>query len=93
MSDTIYAQHPDPQKQGVNISKEKYDQIHKAIVVALTQQEKMSFKELSLAVKSALTGVFKGSIAWYVTVVKLDMESRGEILCDRSKSPHLIWLA
>ena len=92
MPDTFYAQNPDPGKQGVNISKAKYDQMHEAIVAALMQQESMTFKELTLAVKSELAGVFEGSIEWYVTVVKLDMESRGEIICDRGKSPHKISL-
>ena len=93
MSDTFFAQHPDPGKHGVNISKEKYDQVHDVIVAALVQQDTMTLKELTQAAKSELAGVFEGSIGWYVTVVKLDMESRGEILCDRSKSPHLIQLS
>ncbi|CAN0523260.1 unnamed protein product [Laminaria digitata] len=89
----IYAQHPDPEKQGTNIDKEKYDQMHEAIVVAFMQQENMVFKDLVLAVKSQLAGEFKGSIEWYVTVVKLDMEAKGEMRCDRSKSPNLLSLS
>ena len=91
--ETYYAQNPDPDKQGTKINKAKYDQIHQAITVALLQQSVMSLKELTLAVQSQLEGVFEGSIPWYVTTVKLDMESRGELVCDRKKSPVAHYLA
>ena len=94
MSDeTYYAQNPDPEKQGTKISKAKYDQIHEAIVGALLAQSVMSLKEMTLAVQSQLDGIFDGSIPWYVTTVKLDMESRGELICDRKKSPVAHYLA
>jgi len=37
------------------------------------------FKELSPAVEEVLGQAFEGSIPWYVTTVKLDLEARGLI--------------
>ena len=93
MSEKIYAQHPDPSKQGVHIEKAKYDQIHGAIINAFARQPVYALQELMLAVKQDLNGRFEGSIGWYVTTVKLDMESRGELVCDRKKSPHAHYLS
>ncbi len=31
-----------------------------------------------------------GSIPWYVTTVKLDLEARGELVCDRQCSPQTL---
>ncbi len=83
-----HAKHPDPAKKGTNIDEAKYHQIHDAIIGALLQQPGMSLGEMTLAVKSQLDGVFDGSFEWYITTVKLDMEARGELVCDRKKSPH-----
>ena len=38
-------------------------------------------------------GKFKGSIGWYYTTVKLDLEARGIIIVDRTKSPQLMCLS
>lgn len=92
MSDTYYAQHPDPDKKGTNINRAKYEQIHFAILSAFGRQPVYGLQELSLAVKDILGNSFDGSIMWYVTTVKLDMESRGELECDRSQSPHALRL-
>jgi len=31
-----------------------------------------------------------GSVSWYVTHVKLDLEARGELICDRQSSPQML---
>ncbi len=36
-----------------------------------------------MVVEQKLRGRFGGSIPWYYTAVKLDLETRGEILCTR----------
>ena len=92
MSDTINTQHPDPSKQGVNISKAKYDVIHDEIIGFLGAAGSSSLQEITRAVADRIGDSFEGSIGWYVTTVKLDMESRGELVCDRSKSPHAHYL-
>lgn len=93
MSETILTQHPDPGKQGVNISKEKYEVISGAIHAYLNDVESASLKAITSAVKEQVGHTFEGSVGWYVTTVKLDLESRGALVCDRSKSPHAHYLA
>ena len=88
MSETIQTHHPDPTKQGVNISVKKYELIYDAINEYLNESGTASLKAITTAVKEKVGDSFDGSVGWYVTTVKLDMESRGELVCDRTKSPH-----
>lgn len=91
MKDTIRTLHPQ-KKQGVNISREKYDTIHKAILAALRQNKEMPFMQLARAVEKEVWGRFEGSVTWYVTTVKLDMEARGEIQRVPKSRPQLVRL-
>ena len=75
----INAQHPDPNKQGVRISKSKYDLIKDNILKVFRSNSELTYSELAAAVRKNLNGKFDGSITWYVTVVKLDLEARGSI--------------
>jgi hypothetical protein len=75
----ILTLHPEEDKQGVNISRSKYDMIRQAILDAIRSQGTISFKGLVSLVEYNLRNRFEGSIPWYVTTVKLDMEARGEI--------------
>ena len=75
MEETIRTEHPQG-KQGGNISKAKYDVIRDAILETLDTYGQMTFKELSQNVNEKLQGKFDGSITWYVTTVKLDLEAR-----------------
>jgi hypothetical protein len=75
--------HPE-KKQGVNISREKYEIIRKAILATLRAQKEMSFMNLSHTVEKQVGSTFNGSVMWYVTTVKLDLEARGEI----KRVPH-----
>ena len=76
---TIYAETPTPNKQGVNIDGKKYKQIEQAILKVLSKEKEVEFKTLSTAVEKKLNEPFEGSIPWYTTTVKLDMETRGII--------------
>ena len=71
--------HPDPGKSGVNISRQKYDAIRAAILDAIRARGEITFKDLAQDVRTGLAGRFDGSISWYVTTVKLDLEARGLI--------------
>jgi hypothetical protein len=75
----ILTLHPEEGKQGVNISRSKYDMIRQAIRDAIRSQGTISYKGLVSLVEYNLRNRFEGSIPWYVTTVKLDMEARGEI--------------
>ena len=91
MRDTIRTLHPE-KKQGVKISKEKYDIIRKAILSTMNRQKEISFKNLSRAVEKEVNGSFDGPVMWYVTTVKLDMEARGEIKRVPKSRPQLLKL-
>lgn len=62
-------------KAGVNIDREKYDTIKKAILDELKSGE-MTFSDLTKNIKRKLQKNFEGSIPWYVVTVKLDLEAR-----------------
>ncbi|HSL28758.1 MAG TPA: hypothetical protein VK900_06115 [Anaerolineales bacterium] len=92
MKEKIRTLHPE-KKQGVNISREKYDVIRKAILCVLQSKKEMTFMNLSRAVEKEVNGNFDGSVTWYVTTVKLDMEARGEVKRVPSSRPQLVKLA
>ena len=79
-------------KQGVNISKSKYEQIKKAIVEELQQKQAMTYKDLDITLNKKLKKNFDGSISWYTVTVKLDLEARGIIERIPGSSPHQIRL-
>ncbi|MAS36181.1 MAG: hypothetical protein CL610_19405 [Anaerolineaceae bacterium] len=77
MTEKVMTLHPDS-KAGVNIDKSKYDAVSRAILDVIGSRGEMAFAELSDAVGQQLTD-FDGSIGWYTTTVKLDLEARGQI--------------
>ena len=89
MRDLVRTLHPG-KKQGVNISREKYEIIRKAVLCVLATQKEMTFMNLSRAVEKEVNGNFEGSVTWYVTTVKLDMEARGEIKRVPNSRPQLV---
>ena len=91
MKDTIRTLHPE-KKQGVNISREKYEIIRKTIFSVLKQNKEMTFMKLARAVEKEVRGTFEGSVTWYVTTVKLDMEARGEVKRVLNSRPQLVKL-
>lgn len=92
MRDLVKTLHPE-KKQGVNISREKYDMIRKAIMSELRSNKEMTFMKLSRAVEKEVRGKFEGSVMWYVTTVKLDLEARGEVKRVPNSRPQLVRLA
>lgn len=75
----ILTLHPDESKQGVNISRNKYEMIRQAILEAVRSQGTITYQGLVSLVDYNLRNRFEGSIQWYVTTVKLDLEARGVI--------------
>ena len=92
MKDMIRTLHPE-KKQGVNISREKYEIICEAILSVLRAQKEMTFRNLSRAVEKEVNGNFEGSVMWYVTTVKLDLEARGLVKRVPGSRPQLVKLA
>ena len=91
MKDMIRTLHPE-KKQGVNISKTKYEVIRKAILCVLETEKEISFMNLSRAVEKEVNGTFEGSVTWYVTTVKLDLEARGIVKRVPNSRPQLVKL-
>ncbi len=82
--------HPEKGKNGVNIELAKYDEIRDAILTVLDEQGSCSFTDLTEEVAAHLGSSFDGSIPWYVTTVKLDLEARKEIRVNRSSKKQVI---
>ena len=80
-------------KQGVNIDRAKYAVIRQAILDSIASQGEAPFIGLDEAVAARLSVPFDGSIGWYTTTVKLDLEARGEIERVPGKSPQMLRLA
>jgi hypothetical protein len=93
MEDKIITLHPEEGKSGVNISRAKYDLMRETIIGALSEHHEMTFSELGAEVASRLDGRFDGSISWYYTSVKLDLEARGIVKRVGKGSPQRIRLA
>ena len=77
-------------KNGVNISKAKYDQMRAAIVDVLDRYGDMTFTELANCLEGELAGKFDGSVKWYCVSVKQDLEARG-VLRFRPKTKPPCW--
>lgn len=92
MEDRIMTRHPEG-KHGVNISRQKYDVMRQAILDALRVHGEMTFTDLTDDVRRNLESTFEGSINWYVTTVKLDLEARGEIKRIPNRTPQRLRLA
>lgn len=92
MRERILTLHPDG-KQGVNISKQKYDTIRQAILSTIDDKQEILFQELPAEVERWLDGDFDGSISWYVTTIKLDLEARRLIQRVPKSSPQRLRLA
>ena len=90
MSERIMTLHP-AGKAGVNIDRQKYDVVREAILEAVRTNGTITFGDLAAEVRSRLEATFAGSISWYVTTVKLDLEARGEIVrVPKSKPQQLV---
>ena len=90
MEERIITLHPEG-KRGVNISLARYQAVRRAILTSLADGRDLTFAELGHAVEQSLQG-FAGSITWYYTCVKLDLEAREEIKCVRSPGAQTIRL-
>jgi hypothetical protein len=92
MAEKIMTLHPKG-KQGVNIDKEKYDTVRRSILKSLGTYGELTFTEPTENVRRSLEESFDGSINWYVTTVKLDLEARGEIERIPRSTPQRLRLA
>jgi hypothetical protein len=83
--------HPEG-KEGVNIEREKYDLLRCTIIEVLDGTNQLSFKALRDEIEQRIGRDFKGSVSWYYTTVKLDLEARGEIERVPGTKPQMLRL-
>ncbi len=83
--------HPEG-KEGVNIEREKYDLLRCTILEVLDGTNQLSFRALRDEIKQRIGKDFKGSVSWYYTTVKLDLEARGEIERIPGSKPQILRL-
>lgn len=81
--DRVQIRHPDPNMSMPAIEAWKYEAVRDAILKAVPKKgEGLPFKELPGRVRELLSAdeLSKlGSVSWYTTTVKLDLEARGEL--------------
>lgn len=88
MEEKILTLHPDG-KQGVNISKAKYDLMRQHFIEILEIDSNLGFNQIVDQLDKRLAGQFDGSIPWYSVVVKQDLEARKLIERHGKKSSPL----
>ena len=92
MKERILTLHPQG-KKGVNILKEKYDQVAATMLEIVKEHGEITYQDLNDLTIDELTGKFDGKIPWYVVTVKLDLEARGVLERIPKTSPHKVRLA
>ena len=82
-SKKVVVETPTPGKLPTRIDKWKYDLVHDAILAVVPADENgVEFNQLAQLVEAHLSPADLeklGSVSWYTTTVKLDMEVKGEI--------------
>jgi hypothetical protein len=90
--DKVVCATPTPGKQTTRIDRWKYQAVRRAILDTLDGSANgILFKDLSAEVAARLSSKEKaslGSVGWYTTTVKLDMEVKGEISRVPGESPQ-----
>lgn len=88
----VVCETPTPGKKPTRIDKWKYDLLRSAIL-SVIPDEGVEFNQLPQLVQNQLTPdelQRLGSVSWYTTTVKLDMEVKGEIERVPGAKPQLL---
>lgn len=89
METRIVTRHPDPGKEGANISKTQYDILKEAILQILDEAESLEESQLPARVHEKLDETFSGDLDWYSETVKLDLLARDLIEHVPGKPTHI----
>ena len=93
MEEKILTLHPEG-KNGVNISREKYEHVKALLLELIEDAGKITFTEMTRIGRGVLEKEgCDGSPMWYMTTVKLDLEARGLIERVPKTSPHELKLS
>lgn len=90
-AETILTLHPEG-KKGTRIKRELYNLVRTVVTSELRKRGPTPFRELMEAVVIRLGPEFPGSPGWYYTCVKLDLEARAHIRCDRGGKVQVVSL-
>ena len=74
----IITLHPS-RRRGVVIQKVYYRTLRDYILSAIRANKEIAFQHLLEDVKTIFPVGFEGNVSWYLLMVKLDLEARGEI--------------
>ncbi len=93
-TEKVICETPTPGKKPTRIDKWKYNLVHDAILKVVPSEEPgMLFTELTTWLKGAISEEELdklGSLMWYTTTVKLDMETKGELIRLKGSPQRLI---
>ena len=82
-ADKIQLIHPDPEKSAPRIELKKYTMVKNALIEGIPEDEPgVPFMDLFQIVEDRLSEdelQYLGSLNWYTTTLKLDLEARGII--------------
>ena len=81
---------PAPTKQIVRLDRTQYDLMLAVILANLQEHGPLTFNQLAALVEEQLQNNFDGSVVWYYTMVKLDLEACGKIRCLPGSKPQMI---
>lgn len=93
MSDKIMTLHPMLGKTGIDISKQKYDLLRDTITEIVRTHGQITFTDLLNEARQKLAAEFDDTVSWYTTTVKLDLEARHILRCERGSRQQRIRLA
>ncbi len=91
MDDRILTLHPEG-KEGVNILRSKYELVKEHMIDIIALNGEISFMELNQALEQRLKDKLDGSISWYVTTIKLDLEARNIVKRIPKRRPQMLVL-
>jgi uncharacterized protein DUF6958 len=81
---------PESARQGLRVDRRIYEAVHQSILRNLRRYGSLTFTQLGALVEEELRETFDGSVTWYYTTVKLDLEASGEIRRVPNSRPQLI---
>ena len=81
---------PESARQGLRVDQTIYEAVHQSILRNLRCYGSLTFTQLGALVEEELQDTFDGSVTWYYTTVKLDLEANGEIRRIPNCRPQLI---
>lgn len=92
MAEMFELRHPDPSKQAGRCSAANYHMMRESLLKAVgaAGEEGILFSELLEAVGDHLPEAWSGSVSWWVTTVKLDLEARGLVERVPGASPQVV---